>query len=235
MITRAVIAAAGRGTRMGELTKDKPKHLILVNGKPFLYYVIKNIQEAGYKNVIIVAGYFADMIRKFTAEYFPDARVVDQFAILGEEKYGTAATVECAKDAIGQHPFVMIYGDNLYSPRDLKSMQIDDAYNYVAGLKHDHPEKYGVLVTKGDMLERIVEKPQEFVSDIINVGLYKFMPEIFDACDKVVPSPRGEYELTDAISMLAKEGKVKVVKLQDYWKDFGRPEDITKMEEFLKS
>ncbi|MFA5948578.1 MAG: sugar phosphate nucleotidyltransferase, partial [Candidatus Gracilibacteria bacterium] len=73
----------------------------------------------------------------------------------------------------------------------------------------------------------------EFVGNLINTSLYKFTPEIFKTVFKIEKSQRGEYEVTDAISLLAKEKKVKIKKINDFWMDFGRPEDIEKMSNFL--
>ena len=69
---------------------------------------------------------------------------------------------------------------------------------------------------------------------MINTGLYKLTPEIFDALGKIKLSKRGEYELTDALTILAEKGKVKVLSLKDYWLDLGGIEDIKKVEKFLK-
>ena len=63
--------------------------------------------------------------------------------------------------------------------------------------------------------------------------LYKFTPDVFEKLDKIEKSPRGEYEVTDAISLLAKEKKVKIKEIEDYWLDFGNPSDIEKVEKFL--
>ena len=234
MITQAVVAAAGRGTRMGDLTRDRPKHLIPVNGKPFLYYLLSDLVKAGYKDLVVVAGDHADMVGDFLKEYFPSAQLVNQFEILGAEKYGTACTVQCVSEMVGARPFVMVYGDNLYSVADLARMNRDDGFHAVAGMRHDHPEQYGVLLHEGEMLQRIVEKPKTFVGDLINTGLYTFTSEIFSALVGLDVSVRGEYELTDAVSFLAQQGKVKIVTLVDFWMDFGKPADIPVLEAFLK-
>ena len=115
-------------------------------------------------------------------------------------------------------------------------MNIDDEFCYIAGLKHDHPEKYGVLIEDGDdFLEKIIEKPKEFVGDLVNTSLYKFTPDIFEKVFQIEKSPRGEYEITDAISLLAKEKKVKIKKIDNFWMDFGRPEDVEKLSKFLEN
>jgi len=237
MIDTAVIAAAGKGTRMLHLAANKPKHLIRVNDRPFLYYVLKNLQEAGIKTMILVVGHKKEEMEKFGEKYKSefDIRLVDQFEVAGTEKYGTAIPVQCAKDFVGGKSFMAIFGDNMYSPRDIAALMQEDEYNYISGFRHEHPEKYGVLLTEGEFLKDVIEKPKGFVSDLINTGLAKFTPEIFEELDRVGVSPRGEYELTDAIRSLAGKKRVKVKEISDYWFDFGNPGDIFKVSRFLEN
>jgi len=245
MINKVVIAAAGQGTRMLELSKDKSKHLIEVKNRPFLAYLMDNLLLAGYRDLILVVGFKIELMKDFVDAYNPPEEIkkenfkittVNQVEILGpkEKEYGTACPVKCVKDIAEKENFIYIYGDNLFSVEDLKLMNIDDKFCYIAGLKHDHPEKYGVLIRDGaDFLERIIEKPQEFVGDLINAGLYKFTPDVFEKISQVRKSIRGEYEITDAISMLSAEKKVKIKIIKDFWHDFGNPSDIEKLSKFL--
>ncbi len=236
MLSKVLISAAGRGTRMLHLSKDRPKHLIEINGRPFLYYLFKNLKEAGFSDFILVVGYKKEMMDEFVKNYQNDFKIqiINQFEILGEGKIGTALPLQCVKELVGSENFLAVYGDNLYSVNDLKALNIDDNYNYVAGLYHPHPEKYGVLIRDGeDFLEKIIEKPTTFVGNLINTGLYKFTPEIFAKLPLINLSPRGEYELTDAITMLAKEKKVKIKEIKNFWLDFGKPEDVQTISEFL--
>lgn len=237
MIKKVLISAAGRGTRMLDLAANKPKHLIEVNGKPFLYYLLNNLKKAGFLEVVMVVGYKKELIADFLQEYKNDFQVelVNQFEILGEKKYGTACPLECVKNILGKENFLSVYGDNLYSVEDLKTFNIDDDYNYIAGLKHEQPQNYGVLhIDSNNFLQEIIEKPQVFVGNLINTGLYKFTPEVFNYLDKISLSPRGEYELTDIINLLAKQKKVRALDLQSIWLDFGKPSDVQKVEEYLK-
>jgi len=236
MLSKVLISAAGRGTRMLHLSKDRPKHLIEINDRPFLFYLLKNLKEAGFNDFILVVGYKKEMMDEFVKNYQNEflIKIINQFEILGEKKLGTALPLECVKDIIGNENFLAVYGDNLYSVNDLKALNIDDSYNYVAGLQHPYPEKYGVLIRDGeDFLEKIIEKPTTFVGNLINTGLYKFTSEIFEKLPLITISPRGEYELTDAITMLAKEKKVKIKEIKDFWLDFGKPEDVQTISEFL--
>ncbi|MBU4274528.1 NTP transferase domain-containing protein [Patescibacteria group bacterium] len=236
MIKTVIVAAAGQGARMLHLTKNKSKHLIKVNRKPFLAYVLDNLLQAGYKEIILVVGHASDLMKQFLKEYGYKATVVNQFDILGpkEKIYGTACPLMCTKDILKGKQFLFVCGDNLYSVRDLKEMTKDDNYNYVAGLVHENPEKYGILITDNGFLKEIIEKPKKYVGNLINTGMYKFTPEVFDKLPKIKKSPRGEYEITDVITLLAKDKKVKVVKIDDRWLDFGNPGDIIKCSKFLK-
>ncbi len=239
MIRTALISAAGRGTRMRELAADRPKHLIPVLGRPFIDHVLERLAGAGIERMILVIGHLREAWSGYLAETKYPLTIVDQFARLGE-KYGTACPIEAAESEIGSEGFLAINGDNLYSPDDLRALLINDAFTYVAGLPHEHPERYGVLVrTPNGTLDRIVEKPENPIAaglgNLINTSLYKFTPDVFERVKRLSLSPRGEFELTDAVSKLAAEGKVRVHLLRDYWKDFGRPEDIPEMEAFLRA
>lgn len=226
---KAVIMAAGKGTRMLPLTLDMPKVLVEICGKPFLYYLLKNLEKAGVEDIAIIAGYKKKMIEEFVNRYGFRVRLIEQ-----KKQKGTGHAVKLAKEFAAGKNFLVLNGDNLWSADDIKSICNDDVFNYVCGLEHKHPEKYGVLEAGDGFLRSIVEKPAQYVSSLINTGLYKFTPEIFDALDKIGISLRGEYELTDAIGILAKQKKVKVKEIIDYWKDLGKIEDIPLIENFIK-
>lgn len=240
MIKKVVISAAGQGTRMQELSKDKSKHLITVNNRPFLAYLLDNVVKAGYTEIMLVVGFRQDLIAEFLNTYELPVGVtigmVNQFEILGpkEVEYGTACPLKCVKDFVGNEQFISLVGDNFYSAADLASMNMDDEYCYVGGLKAEYPERFGVLIEDGEFLKEIIEKPKEFVGDLINTSLYKFTPEVFEKLPLIGKSPRGEYEITDVLTLLAKDKKVKIKKLKDNWMDFGKQEDIEKFsKEFL--
>ena len=224
---KVVILAAGKGTRMLPLTQDIPKVLVEVNGKPFLYYVMKNLQQAGYEDFCVVVGYKKEKIFQFLGGYEFKAQTVEQ-----KEQLGTGHALLQAKEFCGQDDFILLGGDNLWSLEDLQALDKKSKYNFVCGREVEHPEKYGVLVQKNGFLQEIVEKPDKFVGNLINTGLYKFKPEIFSALSRIKPSSRGELELTDAVSLLAREKKVKVLKAQE-WIDLGSRSDIPLVEKYL--
>jgi L-threonylcarbamoyladenylate synthase len=208
---------------------------------------LDNLFWAGYRDLILVVGYKEELIKKFLNQYKPPLkslrpsqykiRMVSQYDILGPKNkiYGTACPLMCVKDIIKKNQFIYLCGDNLYSVNDLKLMDNGGKYCYVAGIHKKHPEKYGVLVENNDFLKEIVEKPKEYLGNLINTGLYKFTPDIFNKLKKIKKSSRGEYEITDAINLLARSKKVKIKKIKDFWMDFGNPADIIQLSVFLKS
>lgn len=230
MIKKAVILAAGKGKRMGELTKFLPKPLLEINNRPFLYYLMQNLIKIGLQDIYLVVHYRKEHIEHFIKEHAIKATLIDQ-----GEPLGTAHAIGKVKDFVGKDNFLVLMGDNYYSEDDIRKLLINDSYCYVAGMKHSCPEKYGVIIKESDFLVRMPEKPKEFISDLINIALYKFTPEIFAAIDTIHKSPRGEYEINDAIMALANRKKVKVIEILNDWIDLGCPEDIPKAEAFFRS
>jgi len=225
---KVVIMAAGKGTRMLPLTKTIPKVLVEVNGKPFLYYVLKSLQKAGYKEFGLIVGYKKEKIESFLKEYKFKAKLIDQ-----PQQLGTGHAVLQAREWVGKDDFIVCSGDNLYDINDLKKVKKKDPFHYLLGLEVDEWQKYGVLIAEDGFLKEIQEKPPKFVGSLINIALYKLKPEIFPILEKLRPSPRGEIELTDALNILAKENKVKVVE-GELWVDLGCKDDLLRVGHFLE-
>lgn len=227
---KIIIAAAGKGTRMLNLSQDKPKHLIPINGRPWMAHVFDHIASAGLKDIVLVVGHQAHAWDEFLSHdtHGFNVTVVNQFTVCGTERYGTAMPIEAVKNVVDNEQFIFFYGDNVYAHDDIRKFCIDDDYSYIGGMHHDEPERFGVLFEQDGMLKKIVEKPQEYIGNLINVGIYKFTSDIFDAVKLIQKSTRGEYELTDAVTLLAQQQKVKVLELSNHWMDFGRPEDVEK-------
>ncbi|RLE44681.1 hypothetical protein DRJ22_05630 [Candidatus Woesearchaeota archaeon] len=225
---KAVILAAGLGKRMKELTKNLPKPLIKIKNRPFLSYLLKNLQELNL-DIGIVVGYKKEEIINFIKEKGIKAHFIEQ-----KEQKGTGDAVKYIKNFVDNENFILLMGDNFYTKEDIKKLMIKDNLCYIAVTTVTNPEKYGVILEENGFLKDIIEKPQTYITNLINTGLYKLTPEIFTALEKIHISPRGEYELTDAIKLLAKQNKVKIIKINT-WLDLGKPEDIKKIEEFFEN
>lgn len=222
--------AAGRGTRMKELCKEIPKHMLLVLGRPFLDYTLDRLRQAGFTDLVILIGHQSQAFNIY--QKVSDVRLVIQQRF--NERYGTAAAVENVKIAVGDKPFAVIAGDNLYSANDLKQMTVNNGHMKIGGYRTPQWQGMGILKQKPDgTLERIIEKPAEFVGDHINASLYQFTPAIFPIIEKLPPSPRGEFEITDAINIVAAREPLDVVELKDRWLDLTAPTDIPKIEAAL--
>lgn len=231
-ISKAVILAAGKGTRMLPITMKKPKPLVSVAGKPFLYFLINNLLDSGITEIGIVMGYRKEQIVDFVEENFPDEDIT---LIEQEEQLGTGHALMCAKEFIGEDEFIVVMSDNLYSVNDLKKFQNTNGNTYVSAFRHEHPERYGLILEDDGLLVEVIEKPENVEPGAkINAGLYKFSTELFTVLGKINPSLRGELELTDAVNLLAKSGEVKIIDIEDFWLDLARPEDIFSISQFLQ-
>ena len=166
---KALVLAAGRGTRMNHLTDEIPKPLIKINQRTFLDYVIESITETGIRDIGIVVGYMKERIIESLKGSDLNITFIEQ-----KEQLGTGHAIKMAKDWSGGGSFIVLMGDNLYSPNDIASISKDDEFCYVAGYNHKNPEKFGVLETDGHVLKGIIEKPSDPPSNLINTGLYKF-------------------------------------------------------------
>src|SRR5256885_17042956 len=209
-ISKAVLLAAGRGTRMRELTAELPKPMIKVRGKPILLHIVEGLQAAGIKNFLIIVGYHGDAVRS----YFGDGTCFGlqiKYAIQVVQD-GTGRVVDLARDFVGHSPFVLSYGDILIDPMNYKSIVdlADDVEAIVSVKQNEDVSKGGAgFVVERVEVTDIREKPQpgEMTSAWYNAGVYAFRPSIFEWTTKLRPSPRREYELTDAIRALAQSGK----------------------------
>ena len=117
-IDRAVVLAAGRGTRMRELTNDVPKPMIEVRGKPVLEHIVEGLRDAGVRRLLIIVGYHAEAVRNF----FGDGRrhnVAIEYATQTVQD-GTGRVVELAHDFVTDRPFILAYGDILVDPANYR-------------------------------------------------------------------------------------------------------------------
>jgi UDP-N-acetylglucosamine diphosphorylase / glucose-1-phosphate thymidylyltransferase / UDP-N-acetylgalactosamine diphosphorylase / glucosamine-1-phosphate N-acetyltransferase / galactosamine-1-phosphate N-acetyltransferase len=240
-INKAVILAAGRGTRMRELTTDLPKPMIKVRGKPILLRILEGLQAAGIKNFLIIIGYHGEAVR----DYFGDGTCFGlriNYATQAVQD-GTGKVIELARDFVGNTPFILGYGDILVDPINYKRVADlpDNIEAYISVTRGEDVSKGGAvfLNDKSDLID-LREKSDRWTGlsqDAIpfyNAGLYAFRPTIFDFTANLRPSPRGEYELTNAIRELAHSGKtVKGLELVGEWADVRDPEILARLNQKL--
>ena len=178
---KAMILAAGEGTRLRPLTSNTPKPLLLVAGKPFLTHVLEALREAGVTEVTILVGWKANRIK----EFYGDGNELGMSITYLEQKerLGTADAVRFAQ-SITDEPFICLNGDVVVSGEDLKEMRRlheKSGVTVMGAVEVEDPSSFGVLETKEGMLVRVIEKPSRPPSNLINAGMFVFTPEIFHA------------------------------------------------------
>lgn len=231
-ITKAVLLAAGKGTRMKELTDDLPKPMLEVRGKPILLHILEGLRDAGVTDFCIIVGYKAEIVQRFFGDGSRfGVRVIYASQVVQD---GTGRVVELAKEFAGTDPFILSYGDILIAPENYREIAELRAADSIVTVKHNEGEitKGGcVVVDEHFHLTDLIEKPEgKAPSPWYNAGVYAFCPSIFEFTAKLQLSPRGEYELTDAIRDLAKSGAlVKVVELQGNWADVRDPDVLASL------
>jgi dTDP-glucose pyrophosphorylase len=232
-ITKAVLLAAGRGTRMRELTQELPKPMLPVRGKPVLQHIIEGLRDAALTDFLIVVGWHAEVVSNFFGDGSRfGVRIEYATQVLQD---GTGKVVELAREFAGSDPFILSYGDILVWPENYSRICADlSGAEAVVSVKRSDDVSQGGAVFLNENLELIdlreKPKPGEPTSPWYNAGVYAFRSSIFDHIAKLERSPRGEFELTDAIRNLALAGnKVQALELAGDWADVRDPEVLAQL------
>jgi UDP-N-acetylglucosamine diphosphorylase/glucosamine-1-phosphate N-acetyltransferase len=200
--TKAVILAAGEGSRMRPLTYTRPKVMLPLAGKPILEHLILEMRQAGIKEFVIVVGYHDEQIRN----YFGDGSKwnVDIQYSSQQKQLGTGDALRMVGNLIDGN-FLVANGDIVINHRDI--LQLSNHPGSTMGvIELENVSGLGVIETKDGKVVRLHEKSANPPSHLANAGLYAFTPAILEAINKTPKSPRGEYELTDSIQLLIDGG-----------------------------
>ncbi len=245
---KAVILAAGKGTRMRELTHALPKPMLPVGGKPILEHILTGLRAAGLREFFIVTGYRAETIEA----YFGAGEAWDVRIRYGRQTVqdGTGKAPELAREFVGSSAFLLTYGDILVRPETYRQMRTRFGEADFSGLVTVTGSED---VTKGGLnffddafcLRRVVEKPTPAQLEQLrcdgwlrpgqmawyNAGIYVFRPSVFEFTGRLQKSPRGEYELTDAINAMVSAGhRVAGLEIEGRWVDVRDPEVLSALE-----
>lgn len=238
-MSKAVILAAGRGTRMGALTDETPKPMLAIGGRPILDILLGRLIDAGYSEALIVTGYHAEAIEDYFRNYRLPLRFVRQSPV-----NGTATAALLARDFAASDDFLLTFGDILAPPgcyrEILEQLRAEPEAEAVLGVKEvDDPwQGAAVYVDERQRVTRIVEKPPRGQSSTRwnSAGIYAARPSLFPELERTGLSARGEYELTTAIASLIDSGKLlRLFPIRGQWRDVGRPEDLIAMADSSKS
>ena len=229
---KAVVLAAGKGVRLWPLTENRSKHMIPVAGKPIVEHVILAIRSAGIRSIVLVTRYRSELVKKHIGNGSKLGVTVDY--VDQPDISGTASAISMAQDRVGSNDFLVAYGDLVVTPRAIK--HVVDTYRKkgrkptIGLIPVSRPESYGMAKVSGDLLTEIIEKPSQSQSpsNLANTGIYVLNPTIFDHLQTTLRSGRGEFEITDTISSLAKTGTpVAWARIDPSdWQDIGKPWDV---------
>lgn len=230
---KAVVLAAGEGVRLQPVTLTRPKHLIKVGGKPILEHCLKALKACRVSEILIVVHFMADAIHNYLGD---GEKIGLKIKYIEQKKVlGTGNAVSVAEPFV-EDDFLLVYGDLLFTADAVKKViglhKKEKPAMTMAVVPVEKPEDYGIIDLDESNVKRIIEKPirKEAPTNLANAGIYVFSTEIFEKVRETSASARGEWEITDAISLLLRDGKPVLaarVSRED-WFDVGRPWDLLK-------
>lgn len=255
-IDTAVVLARGLGSRMrkegaGGLTPEQAaaaasghKALMPIGGHRLIDYSLSALADAGVRRAVLVVAPEHEEFARHVEQLAPRRLEID-FAVQTQPK-GTADAVASAREAVGERPFVMVNGDNLYPREGIAALLAQErttllGFERTALVEHsniaaDRVAAFAIVEHEGGVLRGIVEKPtpEQLAaagSDaLVSMNAFAFQPEIFEACARIEPSARGELEIVDAVRALE---DVRVLPFAGGVLDLSRRDDIDGVERRL--
>ena len=239
---KAVILAAGKGSRLNPITSTVPKPMIPIGGKPLLEHALLNLRDIGVQEILIIVGYKEEIIKNYFGNGLSKFKVKIQYTTQLEH-LGTAHAVGFAKDFVGDDDFFLMYGDLLTDPQVFKDIleiyQKSSCEGLISLFEVNNPQEYGIISLSNEgYVEKISEKPSIDLNlgNLANAGIFIFNPLIFEAIELTELSVRNEYEFTDSMQILINQlkGKIKGYIIKDlFWSDIGLPWHLLEANEFI--
>lgn len=231
---KGIILSGGSGTRLRPLTKITSKQLLPIYNRPMIYYPLNTLIKAGIKEILIIvsperAGDYLNLLGsgkefgvKFTYEIQDKPEGLAQAFLIGEK-------------FIDDDNVTLILGDNIFED-DFS----DDIKSFTAGAKIfakkvTDPERFGVVkFDENNHAQKIIEKPQEYLSDYAMTGLYICDHRVVEIAKAVKPSSRGELEIVDVLNQYLEKGELEVAMFQGEWLDAGTFDSLLKAQNIAK-
>jgi len=227
---KGVILHGGAGTRLRPITHNGPKQLIPIANKPMSQYALEYLVDSGVKDVVIILG---DIYPQKVKDYYGDgSKFGCRIEYIEQGKpLGIAHAISLTKDFVDGDRFIVVLGDNLVSDsieRFAKDFDGSDFDAFLLLSHTPHPQDFGIArISEEGKIVELIEKPKDPPSDLAVTGIYFFSPVIYDHINRLKPSKRGEYEITEAIqSLISEGGNVGYEIITGWWKDTGTVDDI---------
>ena len=230
---RAIIPAAGFGTRLKPHTYSLPKVLLNVGGKPILGHIIEKLLEEKIFKATFITGYLGEQIIDYVGKNYPSLQA--DF-IQQEEMLGLGHAIQIAVPTFDDKEIVIILGDTIFDV-DLKPV-LEGKVSSLGVKTVNDPSRFGVAVCDGNEIIKLVEKPKQLISNLALVGLYyiadtKVLIESLDEMFARDIKTRGEYQLTDALQLMIDKGETIRTFQVEGWYDCGKPETLLSTNQYL--
>lgn len=232
---KGVILAGGRGTRLRPMTHVVNKHVLPVYDKPMIFYPVETFLQAGIQDIMVVSTPedIGRYIRLLEEEY--DANFSYR---VQQEPEGIADALSLAEGFVDDAVAVML-GDNLLIDDlsdEFRSFEENASAKAKIFLKEvEEPEQYGVAdIDESGNIEELVEKPSSPKTNRAVIGLYLYRSDVFDRIERLKPSHRGEYEITDVNKQYLEEGELSFANIEGNWFDVGTPEGLFNATKYVR-
>jgi len=232
---RAIIPAAGIGSRLRPHTHTAPKALLHVAGKPILGHILDELLAHNIRDIVIVVGFLGEMIVEYVRAKYPNikASFVEQ-----KELNGLGWAIYLSRDYIEKEPLLIILGDTIFDTN--LDQVLNGDYDCIGTKVVEDPRRFGIAETDGEFITRLIEKPENPISNRALVGIYYIKSTgLFREClNELITKnikTRDEFQLTDALGlMLGRNCKIKTFTV-DGWYDCGKKEALLETNRFLLS
>jgi glucose-1-phosphate thymidylyltransferase len=226
---KGIVLAGGTGSRLFPLTKITNKHLLPIYDRPMIYYPIQTLVDAGIRDIMIVTGgrNSGDFLRLLANGKEFGLKHINYTYQEGEG--GIADALGLAEHFADGQKICVVLGDNIIE-HDIREaaekFQAQEAGAHILLKEVQDAERFGVAEVSGGRVVGIEEKPKRPKSNLAVTGIYMYDATVFDKIRTLVPSHRGELEITDVNNAYIEEGTMTFSYLQGWWTDAGTFESL---------
>lgn len=231
----AVIPVAGSGTRLRPHTYTYPKVLLRVGDKPILGHIVDKLIESGIRRMCFVIGYLGNKVKDYIKNNYPD---IESFFVVQEKQMGLGHAVWLTRECV-DGPVIIVLGDTLIDT-DIKTF-LSGEFAKIGVKEVGDPQRFGIIVKdENGFVKDMIEKPENPPTNIAIAGIYSFpqSSDLYNAIDEIIKSDiktKGEYQLTDAMKIMIKNGHKIFAQSINGWYDCGKPQTLLETNRYILS
>ena len=240
MIKKGIVLAGGTGSRLNPLTKAVNKQLLPIHDKPMIFYPLSVLMLANIRNILMIVN--PGQINNFQNLLGDGSRFGIKISFVTQDKpRGLPDAFNLGKKFIANDNVALILGDNFFYGQSL-TKKLEKSSTFNSGCKIflkdvNQPQNFGIAKIKNNKIEKIIEKPKQFISRSAITGLYFFDKNVTKFTENLRPSKRSELEITDLINLYKKKNKLKfeLIGRGAIWSDAGQIEDLANVSNYVRS